>query len=170
MLPKKKPVLESLFNKVAGLNVCIFIKKETATQMLSCEYCEMFKNSFFYRTPPDHCTFPKFYVVIDSLYVFGYKIDIFLYFLCHCFVFFHNSIRISISWLFRSCFHTKIVTHYNVGPSTILIESLKFRNNSRITVTSPSNLLWKLWILCIVIIFLKRWSCKAWLKISLSKK
>ena len=84
MLPKKKPVLESLFNKFAGLNVCIFIKKETATQMLSCEYCEIFKNSFFYRTPPDHCTFPKFYVVIDSLDVFGYKIDIFLYFLCHC--------------------------------------------------------------------------------------
>ena len=133
-------------------------------------YCEIFKNSFFYRTPPDHSTFPKFYVVIDSLDVFGYKIDIFLYFLCHCFVFFHNSIRISISWLFRSCFHTKIATHYNVGPSTIPIESLKFRNNSRITVTSPSNLLWKLWILCIVIIFLKRWSCKAWLKISLSKK
>ena len=31
-------------------------------------------------------------------------------------------------------------THYNVASSTILIESLKFRNNSRITVTSPSNL------------------------------
>ena len=46
--------------------------------------------------------------------------------------------------------------HYNVGFSTILIESLKFRNNSRITVTSSSNLLWKLWIrvlwiLCFVI-------------------
>ena len=28
---KKTSVLESLFNKVAGLNVCIFIKKETPT-------------------------------------------------------------------------------------------------------------------------------------------
>ena len=26
--------------------------KETPTQMFSCEYCEIFKNSFCYRTPP----------------------------------------------------------------------------------------------------------------------
>ena len=39
----KTPVLESLFNKVAGLKVCNFIKKS--------EYCEIFKNNFFYRTP-----------------------------------------------------------------------------------------------------------------------
>ena len=32
-------MLESLFNKVAG-------------QQLSCEYCEMFKNSFFHKAPP----------------------------------------------------------------------------------------------------------------------
>ena len=25
--------------------------KETSTQVLSCEYCEIFKNSFFHRTP-----------------------------------------------------------------------------------------------------------------------
>ena len=77
----------------------------------------------------------------------------FSYFLRHCFVFLHNAIKMSISWLFRICFHTKIFskcnfrTHYNVGSSTALIESLKFRNNPWITVTSPSNLLWKLWIL-----------------------
>ena len=35
----KTPVLESLFNKVAGLQ-------------LFCEYCEIFKNSFFHKTPP----------------------------------------------------------------------------------------------------------------------
>ena len=80
-----------------------------------------------------------------SLDIFGYKIVIF-----HCFVFFHSSIRISIPWLFCTCFHTKIFskcnfcTHYNVGSSTILIELLKFRNNFRITVTSSSNLLWRL--------------------------
>ena len=33
-------MLESLFNKVAGL-------KETSTQVLSCEYYENFKNTFF---------------------------------------------------------------------------------------------------------------------------
>ena len=29
-----------------------FIKKETLTQVFSCEFCETFKNTFFYRTPP----------------------------------------------------------------------------------------------------------------------
>ena len=125
-------MLESPFSKVAGLKVCIFIKKETPTQLFSCEYCEILKNSFFNRTPHD----------------FGSKL-IFSYSLCHCFVFLHNSITISLSWLFRTCFYTKIVilvkcnfrTHYHVGSSSILIEWLMFRNNPSITVTSPSNLL-----------------------------
>ena len=42
---RKKPVLESLFNKAAGL-------KETPTQVFSCEICEIFKNTFFYGTTP----------------------------------------------------------------------------------------------------------------------
>ena len=29
-----------------------FIKKETLAQMFSCEFCEIFKTTFFYRTPP----------------------------------------------------------------------------------------------------------------------
>ena len=37
---------EPLFNKVAGLKVRNFIKKETPTQMISCEFCEIFKNAF----------------------------------------------------------------------------------------------------------------------------
>ena len=44
-------VLESLFNKVKGLIACKFIKKETPTQVFSCENHEMFANSFFYGTP-----------------------------------------------------------------------------------------------------------------------
>ena len=36
------------FNLVAGLN---FIKKETLAQMFSYEFCEIFKNQFFYKTP-----------------------------------------------------------------------------------------------------------------------
>ena len=37
------------FNKVAGLRpqVCNLIKKETLTQVFSCEFCEIFKNTFF---------------------------------------------------------------------------------------------------------------------------
>ena len=31
---------------------CNFIRKETSTQVLSCEFCEIFKDIFFSRTPP----------------------------------------------------------------------------------------------------------------------
>ena len=30
---------------------CNFIKKETLTQVLSCEFCAISKNTFFYKTP-----------------------------------------------------------------------------------------------------------------------
>ena len=37
------------FNNVAGLRpmACTFIKKETLTQVFSCEFCKIFKNTFF---------------------------------------------------------------------------------------------------------------------------
>ena len=41
----------SFFNKVAGAALN-FIKKETLAQVLSCEFCEIFKNTCFYRIPP----------------------------------------------------------------------------------------------------------------------
>ena len=45
-----KHLCQSLFfNEVAGLN---FIKKEALAQVFSCVFCEIFKNTFFYRTPP----------------------------------------------------------------------------------------------------------------------
>ena len=37
-------------NHLAG-GACNFIKKETLAQVFSCEYCEISKNTFFYRTP-----------------------------------------------------------------------------------------------------------------------
>ena len=46
-----KHLCQSLFiNKVAG-GACNFIKKETLTQVFSCEFCEISKNTLFYRTP-----------------------------------------------------------------------------------------------------------------------
>ena len=33
-------------------STCNFIKKETPKQVLSCEFCKIFMNNFFYRTPP----------------------------------------------------------------------------------------------------------------------
>ena len=44
---KKIYVLKSLFNTVRGLKACNFNKKDTPTQVFSCEYHKIFKNSFF---------------------------------------------------------------------------------------------------------------------------
>ena len=48
---RNRPVLESIFSKAAGLGLRLYLK-ETPTLVPSCEYWEIFKNSFFYRTPP----------------------------------------------------------------------------------------------------------------------
>ena len=39
-----------------------FIKKETLAQVFSCEFCEISKNNFFYRTPLSDCFCECFYV------------------------------------------------------------------------------------------------------------
>ena len=36
-------------------SACSFIKRETLVQMFSCEFCEISKNTFSYRTPLDDC-------------------------------------------------------------------------------------------------------------------
>ena len=97
--------------------------------MFSCEYCEIFKNSIFHRTTPDHYTFPKFYMMIElfgRLWVQNWN---FSYFSGHCFVFLHNSIRISIPLLFLLVFIAKYLVSVTFVRITILIKSLKFRNN-----------------------------------------
>ena len=40
------------FTKFTGKHVpaCNFVKKETLAQVCSCEFCEIFKNTFLYRT------------------------------------------------------------------------------------------------------------------------
>ena len=42
--------------------VCNFIKKETLVQVFSCEFREISKNTFSYRTPPGDC----FYLYPDG--------------------------------------------------------------------------------------------------------
>ena len=39
------------FAKFTGKHACNFIKKETLAQVFSCKFCEISKNTFFYRTP-----------------------------------------------------------------------------------------------------------------------
>ena len=45
----------SFFNKAEGLKPATLLKKETPTQLFSCELCEIFRSSFFHRTPPTFC-------------------------------------------------------------------------------------------------------------------
>ena len=47
---RKRPVLNSLFNKVSGLQPAAFSIKR-----LQVFYCEIIKSTFFYRTSPDDC-------------------------------------------------------------------------------------------------------------------
>ena len=46
---------------------CNFIKKETLTQVFSCEFCEISKNTFSYRTP----------LVIASYVFYFFKYEVF---------------------------------------------------------------------------------------------
>ena len=41
----------SLFLIKLQIEACNFIKKETLAQVFSCEFCEISKNAFSYRTP-----------------------------------------------------------------------------------------------------------------------
>ena len=68
---KKTTVLESPFNKVAGLKVCIFIKKQTPTQLFSCQYCEILNNSFFIEHLRTLGTKLIFFIFLVSLLCFS---------------------------------------------------------------------------------------------------
>ena len=134
-----------LIKKQAWRPAYLSKKKETTIQVFSCEYCEFFKSFFIehliilitHYANVVRYTFPKFYVMIEFFGSICVQNSYFSYFLYHCFVFLHDSIE---SVFHGTCFYN-FRTHYKVRSSAILLESLKFRNNSRITVTFPSNLL-----------------------------
>ena len=44
---EKNEMIKNIMKRLVFL-----IKKETSTQVFSCEYCKIFQNSFFYITPP----------------------------------------------------------------------------------------------------------------------
>ena len=50
-------MLESLFNKVL---------KKTTSQVFFCEYCEIFKKIFFYRTPPVDASENLVYLLVQN--------------------------------------------------------------------------------------------------------
>ena len=165
------------------MKTCSLIKKEIPTQVFSCEYCivkflrtaslvEQFLLLYFSEILCDDRTL---WMSLGTKWRFSY-------FLYYCFVFLHNSsVRISSPWLFRTCFHTKIFSKRNFrtlskgGSSTILIQSLKIRNNCRTLATSPSNLLWKMyvdmsfWNIILCYYFSLEAILLLWLKITLPK-
>ena len=50
-IPFFKQILEIVQDRYLNNQVCNFIKKETLAQVFSSEFYEIFKNTFFYRTP-----------------------------------------------------------------------------------------------------------------------
>ena len=52
---KKTQMSKSLINKVTGLHSATLLKEKTSIQVLSDEFCEIFKTFFFYSTPPTDC-------------------------------------------------------------------------------------------------------------------
>ena len=111
---KKTPVLECLFNKFAGLQVCIFMKKRLQHR---CFLKKFLRTAFFCRILTVHYTFSKLYVMIEGFGRLWVQNCYFSYFLCHSFDFLNGY------------FHTKILskckfrTCYNGGSSTILQHS-----------------------------------------------
>ena len=50
------------------IKACNFIKKESLAQVFSCEFCEIFKNTYFYRTPPMATT-------VDNISIYGKSLN-----------------------------------------------------------------------------------------------
>ena len=75
-----------IFFKVC--HACNFIKKAILAQVFSCEFCEISKNTFFYRTPPVSASVIVYFIVTKRLNViitisymnkFDFKTEIVLY-------------------------------------------------------------------------------------------
>ena len=80
---KKRPVLECLFEKFAGLQACISTKRRFQHW---CFLKKFLRTALFVEHLTVHYIFSKFYVMIEffgRLWVQNWH---FSYFLCHCFV------------------------------------------------------------------------------------
>ena len=165
---QENTLLESLFDKIGGLKAYFFYWKRDTNTGIFLWILRIIENSFFIEHLLLIILFRNFYVMIEFFGRLWVQNWYFSYFLCHYFIFFHNSsVRIGTPWLFCICIYTKMFskynfrTHYNVG--------IRNRNNIRIIATSPGNLLWKtwiwaFWILCFAIIFLYKLFCKDMVK------
>ena len=63
---EKQPAEVFFLNRFSGgIEACNFMMKETLELVFSCEFCQIFKNTFFYRKPPDKY-FWKMEIVADN--------------------------------------------------------------------------------------------------------
>ena len=71
---KHLSLCQSLFlNNVAGLRPETLLKKRLWQRCFSCEFCEISKNIFFYRTPPQGCFFFLSHVISLIFYFILWK-------------------------------------------------------------------------------------------------
>ena len=52
LIPQEDACVGVFFNKVAEPAKLATLIKEISTQLFYCEICEIFKHTFFYKTPP----------------------------------------------------------------------------------------------------------------------
>ena len=76
----KKGVVRN-FAKFTGNHLCqsLFIKKEILAQVFSCEFCEISKNTFSYRTLPVAAsggTFPRFKILIFWILIENFSLSL----------------------------------------------------------------------------------------------
>ena len=90
---------------------CNFIKKETLTRLFSCKFCEIFKNTFFYRTPLVVLS------VINPSNFFFYRVlcRVSFYCLVHCLV--HFTAFLSLFSIFHRSGRRKTVAEAYSEPS-----------------------------------------------------
>ena len=82
----KRGVLKNFAKFTRKTSLPEFIKKETQAQVFYYEFCEDFKNTFFYRTPPVAAsdTWQLFARVIVITWSFNYKIRVIIQYFCKC--------------------------------------------------------------------------------------
>ena len=131
-------MLESLFDKVAGPKACIFIEKETPTQVFFCEYCEIIENSVFIEQLLLFILFRNFCVMIEFFGRFGYKIDIFH---ISCAIALFSFITLVLKSALHGYFAFVFILNFLVSITFARIAMSESETTSNIKATSPSNLL-----------------------------
>ena len=143
----------------------------SVTQMLSCQYCEISKNSIFYRISPVIILFRNFMWGYNSLDVCEHNIDIF-HFFCAITLFFFITIVLQsgVHGYLALALAPNFLVNVTFARITTSVPVL-FWLNQLVIPTPPGNLLqkirtWVYWLLCCYYFSLET-SFNAWIKVTL---